>query len=326
MLRSKSLDRDSYNSGDHFNAIDWTMQTNGYANGLPMKGVNGEKWPLMTPLLENASKVPAPEDIEAANEMSLDLLKVRSSSPLFSLGSGELVKERVSFPNGGAGATPGLLVMQIDDAAPGVMGKALEANADLDVAFKQDIDPDVDRLVVVFNASAGGITEELDGLSGHDLELSPVQANGSDEVVKETAWNSKTGTVTIPARTVAVLVEPAAGTEPGPDPTDPPTTDPTDEPTSEPTDGPTTGPTDAPTDGTTDEPGDGTSDGTGTGSTDQPGNGTTDGSAGGTAGGPANPGDGLPNSGANVLAFAGLAVLLLAAGGLALYGRRNRAS
>ncbi|MGO3085757.1 alpha-1,6-glucosidase domain-containing protein, partial [Ancrocorticia populi] len=117
MLRSKSLDRDSYNSGDHFNAIDWTMQTNGYANGLPMKGVNGEKWPLMTPLLENASKVPAPEDIEEANEMSLDLLKVRSSSPLFSLGSGELVKERVSFTNGGAGATPGLLVMQIDDAA-----------------------------------------------------------------------------------------------------------------------------------------------------------------------------------------------------------------
>lgn len=318
MLRSKSLDRDSYNSGDHFNAIDWTMQTNGYANGLPMKGVNGEKWPLMKPLLENASKVPAPEDIKAANEMSLDLLKVRSSSPLFSLGSGELVKERVSFTNGGAGATPGLLVMQIDDAAPGVMGKALEANADLDVTFKQDIDPDVDRLVVVFNASAGEITEELDGLSGHDLELSPVQANGFDEVVKETAWDSKTGTLTIPARTVAVLVEPAAGTEPGPDPTDPPTTDPTEEPTGEPTDGPTTGPSGEPTDGTTDQPTTGPSNG----GTDQPGDGAT----GGATAGAANPGDDLANSGANVLAFAGLAVLLLAAGGLALYGRRNRAS
>ena len=272
----------------------------------------------MTPLLKNASKVPAPEDIEAANKMSLDLLKVRSSSPLFSLGSGELVKERVSFTNGGAGATPGLLVMQIDDAAPGVMGKALEANADLDVTFKQDIDPDVDRLVVVFNASAGEITEELDGLSGHDLELSPVQANGFDEVVKETAWDSKTGTLTIPARTVAVLVEPAAGTEPGPDPTDPPTTDPTEEPTGEPTDGPTTGPSGEPTDGTTDQPTTGPSNG----GTDQPGDGAT----GGATAGAANPGDDLANSGANVLAFAGLAVLLLAAGGLALYGRRNRAS
>lgn len=25
MLRSKSLDRDSYNSGDHFNRIDWCV-------------------------------------------------------------------------------------------------------------------------------------------------------------------------------------------------------------------------------------------------------------------------------------------------------------
>ena len=28
LLRSKSLDHDSYNSGDHFNAIDWSEQDN----------------------------------------------------------------------------------------------------------------------------------------------------------------------------------------------------------------------------------------------------------------------------------------------------------
>lgn len=34
MLRSKSLDRDSYNSGDWFNQIDWSMQDNNYGIGI----------------------------------------------------------------------------------------------------------------------------------------------------------------------------------------------------------------------------------------------------------------------------------------------------
>ena len=38
--------------------------------------------------------------------------------------------------------------------------------------------------------------------------LSPVQAAGSDPVVKTTTWTSSTGTVTIPGRTVAVLLQP----------------------------------------------------------------------------------------------------------------------
>ncbi|MGO1259920.1 MAG: pullulanase-type alpha-1,6-glucosidase, partial [Brachybacterium sp.] len=53
LLRSKSLDRDSYNSGDHYNAIDWTGETNGYANGLPGEEKNGEAWDLMVPMLED---------------------------------------------------------------------------------------------------------------------------------------------------------------------------------------------------------------------------------------------------------------------------------
>merc|ERR550537_2059160 len=50
-LRSKSMDRDSYNSGDHFNRLDWSLQTNNFGVGLPPKGKNGEKWDLMRPLL-----------------------------------------------------------------------------------------------------------------------------------------------------------------------------------------------------------------------------------------------------------------------------------
>jgi pullulanase/glycogen debranching enzyme len=39
LLRSKSLDRDSYNSGDHFNRIDWTGQCNNF--GVVRAGTGG---------------------------------------------------------------------------------------------------------------------------------------------------------------------------------------------------------------------------------------------------------------------------------------------
>ena len=39
LLRSKSMDRNSYNSGDWFNRLDWTYSDNGFAAGLPPRTV-----------------------------------------------------------------------------------------------------------------------------------------------------------------------------------------------------------------------------------------------------------------------------------------------
>ena len=38
-LRSKSLDRNSFNSGDWFNPLDWTATDNGFGRGLPPAGI-----------------------------------------------------------------------------------------------------------------------------------------------------------------------------------------------------------------------------------------------------------------------------------------------
>jgi pullulanase/glycogen debranching enzyme len=51
-LRSKSLDRNSYNSGDWFNRLDWGYADNNFGVGLPMQADNGSNWSLMSPLLE----------------------------------------------------------------------------------------------------------------------------------------------------------------------------------------------------------------------------------------------------------------------------------
>jgi len=70
-----------------------------------------------------------------------------------------------------------------------------------------DVDPNAKGLLVVFNASGTATTQTVPGLAGADLSLSGVQAGGCDAVVRTTAWDSAAGKVTVPARTVAVLVQ-----------------------------------------------------------------------------------------------------------------------
>jgi pullulanase-type alpha-1,6-glucosidase len=183
ILRSKSLDRDSYNSGDWFNRIDWTYQESTFGSGLPPRSHNEQKWPFMEPLLANPALKPGPDHIEAARQGALDLLRLRFSSPLFRLGSAELVQQKVGFPHGGADQPLGVVVMVIDDRVG------------------TSVDPDRERIVVVFNATPDEQTVAVDDAGS--LQLHQVQADGADEVVKQTAVDG--GTVTVPARTVAVL-------------------------------------------------------------------------------------------------------------------------
>jgi pullulanase-type alpha-1,6-glucosidase len=187
ILRSKSLDRNSYNSGDWFNRVDWTYQESTFGSGLPPEGDNSSKWPFMIPLLGDPALKPGPADIAAAHAGALDLLQLRFSSPLFRLGSAELIQQRVGFPTGGPGQTPGVIVMTIDDVGG------------------TDLDPDRERLVVVWNATPAEQTVDVAGAGS--LVLNPMQANGSDDVVRQTTVDADS--VTIPARTVAVLEQPA---------------------------------------------------------------------------------------------------------------------
>ena len=187
ILRSKSLDRNSYNSGDWFNRVDWTYQESTFGSGLPPAADNSAKWDYMRPLLANPALKPGPADMSAAHASALDLLRLRFSSPLFRLGSAELIQQRVAFPAAGQGVVPGVIVMTIDDGDG------------------TDLDPARERLVVVWNATPDARTVAVDDAGS--LVLHPVQAAGSDSVVKQTTVTG--GLVSVPARTVAVLEQPA---------------------------------------------------------------------------------------------------------------------
>jgi pullulanase-type alpha-1,6-glucosidase len=188
LLRSKSLDRNSYNSGDWFNRVDWTGRESTWGSGLPPRADNETKWEYMRPLLADPALEPTARDIGAAHRQALDLLRIRSSSPLFRLGSADLVQQRVAFPTGGPDQTPGVIVMHLDDRAG------------------RDLDPRWEGVVVVFNAGDEATTQAVPGLAGARYRLHPVQAAGTDPVVRTSSYDARGGTFTVPPRTAAVFV------------------------------------------------------------------------------------------------------------------------
>ena len=188
LLRSKSLDRNSFNSGDWFNRIDWSYDTSTWGSGLPPAGDNQAKWPYMQPLLADPALLPHSADISAAHDRALDLLRIRFSSPLFRLGSFDLVQQRVSFPTAGPGQAPGVIVMALDDRAG------------------PDLDPHYEGIVIVFNASDESTTQTVPSLAGASYRLHPVQATGGDPVVRTSSYNALTGAFSVPPRTVAIFV------------------------------------------------------------------------------------------------------------------------
>ncbi len=189
LLRSKSLDRDSYNSGDWFNTLDFTYQGNNWGVGLPPAGPNKERWPLMQPLLANPALKATPADIARARDHFREMLQIRRSSPLFRLQTAAQVIDRVRFFNVDKDQVPGLIVMEINDD-----GQA------------QVIDELHSRIVVLFNATPATQAIADASFTDANFTLHPAQANGSDVVVKGATFDSTAGEFTVPARTAAVFV------------------------------------------------------------------------------------------------------------------------
>jgi len=163
-LRSKSLDRNSHNSGDWFNQIRWDgNQGNGFGLGLPPAEENEAKWSFARPLLAEPSLVPPAEVMEMAAERYRELLRVRRSSPVFGLPTAEEVERRVSFPLGGPAETPGVIVMCLDGTG-------------LDQRWQQ--------LVVVFNATGSAVSQTVPELAGVSLTPHPDLVASADPVLR----------------------------------------------------------------------------------------------------------------------------------------------
>ncbi|WP_203567619.1 pullulanase-type alpha-1,6-glucosidase [Aestuariimicrobium ganziense] len=189
LLRSKSLDRNSFDSGDHFNRLDWTGADNGFGRGLPPAWDNLAHWPLMAVLLANPEYKPTAEHVALATAMAQDLLRMRAGSRLFRLGSAGLIRQKLSFPVSGTDIDyPGVICMLVDDLAG------------------ERVDAEVSGLVVVINATGTTVVQRVPGLAGQ-WQLHPVQQESADSVVR-TAWVEPGDAVGfhVPGFTAAVFV------------------------------------------------------------------------------------------------------------------------
>eukprot|EP01093_Parvamoeba_rugata_P019348 TRINITY_DN865_c0_g1_i1.p1 TRINITY_DN865_c0_g1~~TRINITY_DN865_c0_g1_i1.p1 ORF type:complete len:765 (+),score=222.14 TRINITY_DN865_c0_g1_i1:1762-4056(+) len=191
LLRSKSMDRDSYNAGDWFNAVDLTKENNNWNIGLPNAEKNQEKWSEIMPISANADAQAMPQDIAYAGDVFQEFLAIRSASPLFRLTTEQDVIDRVGFHNVGENQQHGLIVMSIDDG---------EGLVDLDTA--------VDAVVVVINATQQALSHTV--LTATGFELHPTLKNSVDSSMTEVSFTASEtdGTFTVPAYTMAVFVKP----------------------------------------------------------------------------------------------------------------------
>ncbi len=189
ILRSKSLDRNSFNSGDWFNRLDWTYQSNHFGTGLPPRPDNAKDWPLFQPLLANPALRPKPADIAFTRDAFRDLLAIRSSSTLLRLRTADEVAQRLRFFNVGPQQEPTVIAAHLDGrgyAGAGFTGIRYFIN--------------VDKV-------AHAVTDEQ--ARGKRLRLHPVHGApaAGDKRAAQARFDSANGSFSIPARTAVVFVE-----------------------------------------------------------------------------------------------------------------------
>ena len=196
LLRSKSLDRDSYNSGDWFNRLDFTGETHNFGVGLPNREKNGDRYPFIEGLLADESLRPDAALIARSVAHFREVLAIRQSSPLFRLTDAADVQARVTFYNTGVMQVPGVVVMGVsDDAADGLERKCAKFN----------------RLLVCVNVTPHEATiadaRLATDLAGATMLAHPLQGQicPDDYLLGATCVS---GSVVVPGHTACVFVEP----------------------------------------------------------------------------------------------------------------------
>ena len=187
-LRSKSLDRNSYDSGDWFNRIDWRYRDNGFGAGLPPQADNGNDWPIMAPLLANAEIKPTQREIAWTRDAFRDLMRIRASTRLFHLRTGAEIRQRLAFRNTGSAQVPTVLVAHLD-------GRGYAGANFRDVLYFINVDKRAQTLT---------LPEE----AGKAYALHPVHlaADAADRRAAQAVFDRAAGRFTLPPRTAVVFV------------------------------------------------------------------------------------------------------------------------
>ena len=189
LLRSKSMQRDSYDSGDWFNRVNFDLTAANWNNnwnvGLPRADKDAANWDLIGKINANEKIVPTSKDAQLSSAMMMEYLAIRKNSPLFQLQTAEEVQKVVKFHNTGVNQKDGVIVMELDNSANTVAG-------------------DYQHIMVVINATAESLKDLKTNVEGYHLHPKHKHfVEGSAYGVAFTERN----VFTVPARSVAVFVK-----------------------------------------------------------------------------------------------------------------------
>jgi pullulanase/glycogen debranching enzyme len=188
-LRSKSMDQNSFNSGDWFNRLDWTYRDNGFSAGAPNQGDNGNNWPIIKPLLANPAIKPSFDDILFTRDAFRDLLEIRASSRLFHLRTAAEIKQRLTFYNTGSQQEPTVIAGHLDGRGYARAG--------------------ANDLMYFVNVDKVAHTLTIDAEKDKRYSLHPVHLRFGVADLRPAAdarYDGATGAFTIPPRTTVVFV------------------------------------------------------------------------------------------------------------------------
>jgi hypothetical protein len=188
LLRSKSLDRDSFDSGDWFNRLDWTFRDNGFGGGVPPRHRNAADWPWMKPAPGGrAHRAHAGGDPLGARRLARPPAHPPSST-LFRLATADDVRRRLHFRNVGPAQDPAVIVGHLDGVGyPGA-------------AFRE--------VLYLVNVAGAARAVTIPDEAGKAYVLHPVHRapDATDRTAREAHVAAATGRFTIPARTAVVFV------------------------------------------------------------------------------------------------------------------------
>lgn len=190
-LRSKSMDRNSYDSGDWFNRLDWSYADDFFGVGAPPAGDNQPSYAVLKPRLAMAGIKPSPAGIARARDLFRDLLAIRKSSTLFRLRTAADVKARLTFYNTGSTQVPTVIAGHLDGA--GYAGAGFQ-----EILYLVNVDKAPHAITVDAETSKLWVL--------HPVHLAASAAD--PRPAADAIYESATGTFTVPPRTAVVYVIP----------------------------------------------------------------------------------------------------------------------
>ncbi len=189
ILRSKSLDGNSFDSGDALNRLDWSYQSNGWGTAVPPASGSQAEQSLRLSLLQDARLQPSQADILWTRQAYFDWLTIRKSTGLLRLQSASEINKRLKFFNTGPSGNAALIAAQLS-------GEGLN---------------DFAQLFYFVNVSQQTLSFQDAQFAGKSFVLHPVHMarNAADKRPMEMArYDGTSGTFSIPPRTALVFVLP----------------------------------------------------------------------------------------------------------------------